>query len=80
MTLKTAQLCTNESFKHFPFTFHIPHFSFRISKREPLSKAKAIGQLVVLGFAIADFTPAPYQRPRLGRPSMEFSSCGRLRT
>ena len=36
--------------------------------------AKAFGQLVVLGFAIADFTPAPYQRPRLGRPSKELSS------
>ena len=42
--------------------------------------AKAFGQLVVLGFAIADFTPAPYQRRSLQRPSMEPSSCGRLRT
>ena len=80
MTLKTAQLCTNESVKHCSFTFHIPHFSFLISKQELLSKAKAFGQLVVLGFDVAVFTPAPYQRPRLERPSMEFSSCGRLRT
>ena len=42
--------------------------------------AKAFGQLVVLGFDVTVFTPAPYQRPRLGRPSMEFSSCGWLRT
>ena len=67
-------------FLHFSFTFLIPHFSFLISKREPLSTAKALGQLVVLGFDVTVFTPAPYQRPRLGRPSMEFSSCGRLRT
>ena len=33
---------------------------------------KVFGQLVVLGFDVAVFTPAPYQRPRLGRPSMEF--------
>ena len=42
--------------------------------------AKAFGQLVVLGFDVTVFTPAPYQRPRLGRPSMESSSCGWLRT
>ena len=30
---------------------------------------KAIGQLVVLGYDVAACTPAPYQRPRLGRPS-----------
>ena len=29
---------------------------------------KAFGQLVALGFGVAAFTPAPYQRPRLGRP------------
>ena len=67
-------------FLHLSFTLLIPHLSFLISKREPLSKAKAIGQLVRLGFDIAVFTPASYQRPRLGRPSMEFSSCGWLRT
>ena len=42
--------------------------------------AKAIGQLVVLGFDVAVFTPAPYQRGSLPRPSKEPSSCGRLRT
>ena len=31
--------------------------------------AKAIGQLVRLGFDVTVFTPASYQRPRLGRPS-----------
>ena len=35
-------------------------------------KAKALGQLVALGFDVAVFTPAPYQRRRLRRPSMEF--------
>ena len=43
-------------------------------------QAKAFGQLVQLGFDVAVFTPAAYRRPRLGRPSMELSSCGRLRT
>ena len=42
--------------------------------------AKAFGQLVVLGFDVTVFTPAPYQRRRLQRPSMEFSSRGGLRT
>ena len=36
------------------------------------SRRKAFGQLVVLGFDVAVFTPAPYQRRRLRRPSMEF--------
>ena len=56
------------------------NMTVRCSAILSLSKAKAFGQLVVLGFDVAVFTPAPYQRPRLGRPSMEFSSCGRLRT
>ena len=30
---------------------------------------KAFGQLVALGFDVAVFTPAPYLRPRLERPS-----------
>ena len=39
---------------------------------------KAGGLLVLLGFGVATFAPAAYQRPRLGRPC-ETSSCGRLR-
>ena len=31
-------------------------------------KKKANGQLVVLGFDVSTFTPAPYQRCRLQRP------------
>ena len=42
--------------------------------------AKVFGQLVVLGFDVTVFTPAPYQRRSLRRPSMESSSCGWLRT
>jgi hypothetical protein len=42
--------------------------------------AESLGQLVALGFDVAVFTPAPYRRPRLGRPSMELSSRGGLRT
>ena len=30
---------------------------------------KTIGQLVQLGYDVTAFTPAAYQRPRLGRPS-----------
>ena len=41
---------------------------------------ESIGQLVALGFDVTVFTPAPYQRRRLRRPSMEFSSRGGLRT
>ena len=33
---------------------------------------KSFGQLVTLGFDVAVFTPAPYQRRRLRRPSVEF--------
>ena len=43
-------------------------------------RAKAFGQLVVLGFDVAVFAPAPYRRRGLRRPSKEPSSCGRLRT
>ena len=42
--------------------------------------SESLGQLVVLGFDVTVFTPAPYRRPRLGRPSTEFSSRGGLRT
>ena len=31
--------------------------------------AEALGQLVALGFGVAAFTPAPYQRRSLRRPS-----------
>ena len=43
------------------------------------ARAKAFGQLVALGFDVTVFTPAPYQRRSLRRPSKELSSCGRLR-
>ena len=36
------------------------------------TKEESFGQLVLLGFDIAVFTPAAYQRRRLQRPSMEF--------
>ena len=44
-----------------------------------IQREEAFGQLVALGFDVTAFTPVPYRRPRLGRPSMEISSCGRLR-
>ena len=33
---------------------------------------ESFGQLVALGFDVTVFTPAPYQRRRLQRPSTEF--------
>ena len=43
---------------------------WRMAQR--LLTAKALGQLVQLGYDVAAFTPAAYRRPRLGRPSMEI--------
>ncbi len=40
----------------------------RLNTTEIRLQTKAFGQLVALGFGVAAFTPAPYQRPRLGRP------------
>ena len=34
-----------------------------------LKPEESFGQLVRLGFDVTVFTPASYQRPRLGRPS-----------
>ena len=62
-------------------TEHYPFISTSESTAEPepiinyqfsiinSSKAKVLGQLVVLGFDVAVFTPAPYQRRSLRRPS-----------
>ena len=52
--------------------------AFTNARTSRLAK-KDFGQLVALGFDVTAFTPVPYRRPRLGRPSMEISSCGRLR-
>ena len=35
----------------------------------PAPRGEAFGQLVALGFGVAAFTPAPYQRRNLRRPS-----------
>ena len=40
---------------------------------------EVFGQLVALGFDVTVFTPAPYRRRRLRRPSKELSSRGGLR-
>ena len=39
-----------------------------------LGLVESFGQLVMLSFAISDFTLASYQRPHLEQPSMEISS------
>ena len=57
-----------------------PHRTPSGGGRECMFPAWSFGQLVVLGFDVTVFTPAPYQRHRLWRPSKEISSCGRLRT
>ncbi len=69
-----SQLCI----MHYSSCIAIMHYALFIMHCTAL--AKAFGQLVQLGFDVAVFTPAAYQRPRLGRPSKEPSSCGRLRT
>ena len=46
---------------------------------EGTAMKESLGQLVQLGFDVTVFTPAAYPRPRLGRPSMEYSSRGWLR-
>ena len=41
-------------------------------------KIKAYEQLVLLGFAVTNFTPVAYQRSSLLRPLKEYSSRGRF--
>jgi hypothetical protein len=50
-------------------------------KKETNKKAtpESFGLLVSLGFGVAAFTPATYQRRRLQRPSKEISSRDELR-
>ncbi len=55
----------------------------RIVNRAPSAALRqvdeAFGLLVLLSFAISDFTPAAYQRCSLQRPLMEVSSRGGFR-
>ncbi len=51
---------------------HIPSLSTPQYKLYTLSVRKPIGQLVLLGFDIAAFTPIAYQRSHLLRPSREI--------
>ncbi len=37
-----------------------------------MERKESFGQLVALGCDVAVYTPAPYRRPSLGRPSKEF--------
>ena len=59
--------------RHKQSCVHRSHVHRRITRQpdtsEGISTTESLGQLVVLGFDVAVFTPAPYQRPRLGRPS-----------
>ena len=51
--------------------FHPPYKDRRkghTAESTGLYPEESIGQLVALGFDVAVFTPAPYQRPGLGRP------------
>ena len=45
------------------------HTPGKRDNRAGIGGEESFGQLVVLGFDVAVFTPAPYRRPRLGRPS-----------
>ena len=53
--------------------------SQRPAEISTLSGHKSFGLLVLLGFDIAVFTPAAYQRLRLRRPSVDILSWGWLR-
>ena len=52
-------------------TNKISHNKIKYSKKNK-QQNESFGQLVVLGFDITVFTPTPYQRRRLQRPSKEF--------
>ena len=81
LTSVTQELkCGLHSHHRLQLKVHAFHTRLLPEARTCRQAAKAFGQLVQLGFDVAVFTPAAYQRPRLGRPSKEPSSCGRLRT
>ena len=57
------------------FSYALKLLVLYIIARKPSYKEPSVqsfGQLVVLGFDIAVFIPAPYQRCRLQRPSKEI--------
>ena len=60
----TAQARTVNDFR--PLSNSKPLTGAENPKYQP---AESFGQLVALGFDVTVFTPAPYRRPRLGRPS-----------
>ena len=49
-----------------------PHHIDTDGATERTARMKVFGQLVALGFDVTVFTPAPYQRRRLRRPSEEL--------
>ena len=81
---------TNKTFWHIRFYKEFkPNGIWQIKQKEKQRDTeaysylnlldKSFGQLVVLGFGVAAFTPAPYQRHSLWRPYKENLSCDRLR-
>ena len=74
---KTVDILKAKTGNPLSMTLHSPSYGRVYSSRraykdntaENMTRAKALGQLVVLGWDVAACTPAPYQRPRLGRPS-----------
>ena len=61
--------CNRLEYKDTELSRHIQAERKDKEKRPDTTDCQAFGQLVALGFAVAGFTPVPYQRPRLGRPS-----------
>ena len=76
MTISTSNDWDEELLQHLNVWPEVrsPMVNDQWSMINGLSEAKAFGQLVVLGFDVTVFTPAPYQRGSLPRPSMESSS------
>ena len=47
---------------------HTNGMTTQADNKAEIGRRESLGQLVVLGFDVAVFTPTPYQRSRLERP------------
>ena len=65
---------------HWSETYMSCSFGAWVTASRAVTRRKVFGLLVLLGFAIADFTPAAYQGRSLRPPCNEVSSWGGLRT
>ena len=73
VTISTQELKLENVFTDFTTSesiamrliYHLSFIIYHSDKRQFVALAKDLGQLVVLGFDVTVFTPAPYQRHRL---------------